>query len=123
MREAERMCLQYDKQEGAPRYADVIAVVSDRRLYSAQSTGVRLSTTNLLGIRPVRGIGWHVAVLRFAEKPGFGWTWSCPLKVDHALDLHWKGLVERDKWKRFMSRLNSVCTEASIFAHAFRHGA
>ena len=123
IREAEHLCLQMKNDGEQPRYADVCAVVSERRWYAAAFTGVRLSTTNLNGIRRAGARAYNVAILRFAEKPGFGWTWSCPLKVDHDLDLHWKGLIQRDRWKTFIKRLNSVCAEASIFAHAFRHGA
>lgn len=123
IREAEHLCLM-DKLDGEQaRYADVCAVISERRWYAASWRGVRLSTTNLHGIRRASSKAYFVSILRFAEKPGCGWVWSCPLKVDHDLDLHWKGLIERDKWQTFIRRLNSVCAEASIFAHAFRHGA
>jgi hypothetical protein len=122
IKEAEHLCLQVPEGGEKPRYADVVAVISERRIRAATHTGVRMSTTNLMGIR-LSGRDYNVAILRFAEKPGFGWAWFCPLKVDHDLDLHWKGLIQRDRWQTFIKRLNSVCAEASIFAHAFRHGA
>lgn len=122
IKEAEHLCLMEKIDGEKPRYADVVAVISERRIRAATWTGIRLSTTNLTGIRR-SGRDYNVSILRFAEKPGFGWAWFCPLKVDHDLDLHWKGLIQRDRWQTFIRRLNSVCAEASIFAHAFRHGA
>ena len=113
-----------DEQDGLPIYADIMAVVTHRRMDAASVRGVRVRSHNVSGVRYAGpGVGYHVALLRFSEKPGNGWSWSCPLSLYHDLDLHWKGLIERDKWQTFIRRLNSVCAEASIFAHAFRHGA
>ena len=122
IRDAEQLCLQVRDGAEPVLYADVCAVISERRMWAAQSTGVRLTTAGSNGIR-WSGSDSFVSILRFAEKPGFGWTWSCPLKLDLNHDLHWKGLIQRDRWQTYIKRLNSVCAEASIFAHAFRHGA
>jgi hypothetical protein len=125
IREAENMCLQwrsFNREGEPPQYADVVAIVTHRRVDEANFKGVRIRANNVSGVR-FTSSGYHMALLRFAEKPGYGWVWSCPLSIHCDLDLHWKGLIYRDRWQRFLDRLNSVCAEASIFAHAFRHGA
>jgi hypothetical protein len=127
MRQAEQWAIEDDKDKDlvASRhhcYFDVIALVRGKRIWDAAQHGVRIGTTNITGLRRSRD-NYLLSILRYKLDPSVGWRWVCPVKLHCDLDLHWKGLIERDKWNRFIKRLNSVCAEASIFAHAFRHGA
>ena len=102
----------------------VRAFVSERRIFAAARHGVlvRSDSPNADILRS--GAGYRIPIMMYTKwDDGINWRWHCPLFLKLSDDLHWKGLIERDKWQRFIKRLNSVCAEASIFAHAFRHGA
>jgi hypothetical protein len=99
----------------------VRATVSGTRMYAAARHDVLIRST---GSPVLRGNNaYRLPIMQYQRDADGNWVWTCPLRVECGLDLHWKGLIERDKWQRFIRRLNSVCAEASIFAHAFRHGA
>jgi hypothetical protein len=122
IRDAERYFFELKEDSDPMHYAEVQAVVSHSRYAAAYRSGVYILPSPIpCGAR--RRAAYRVPILRFLKDESLGWVWRCPLRLRHSEDLHWKGLIERDKWLRFIKRLNSVCAEASIFAHAFRHGA
>lgn len=108
------------------RFGVVRATVSDRRIYAAARHDVLIRSNGFryTGAAILAGAhSYRLPIMQYQRDDDGNWVWTCPLRVECGPDLHWKGLIERDKWLRFVKRLNSVCAEASIFAHAFRHGA
>ena len=101
---------------------EIAGIIRCERLFAASRVGVVVSTTTSLGLRR-SGSRYIVPIMRYAMTDA-GWAWSCPLvvKLDR-IDPHWKSVVQRDNWNRYVKRLTAVCAEASVFAHAFRHGA
>jgi hypothetical protein len=122
LRDAERSFFELKANSDPLNYAEVQAVISFSRYAAAYRTGVYIKPSPM-PCAARRRSAYRVPVLRFLKDEALGWVWRCPLRLSCNEDLHWKGLIERDKWLRFIKRLNSVCAEASIFAHAFRHGA
>jgi hypothetical protein len=122
IKDAERYFFELKANSDPMHYAEVQAVLSYGRYAAAYRGGVYIKPTPM-PCAARRRAAYRVPILRFLKDEALGWVWRCPLRLSCNEDLHWKGLIQRDRWLRFIKRLNSVCAEASIFAHAFRHGA
>jgi hypothetical protein len=122
IREAERLFFSLKGDSDPLHYAEVQAVISFSRYAAAYRTGVYIKPSPM-PCAARRRSAYRVPVLRLVKDEALGWVWRCPLRLSCNQDLHWKGLIERDKWLRFIKRLESVCADASLFAQAFRHGA
>jgi hypothetical protein len=112
------------RDAGDRRVGIVSASVSERRVYAAARHGVLVrSSAPAASVFKASGV-YRIPIMMYTQyEDGMNWRWHCPLILRMSDDLHWKGLIERDKWQTFIRRLNSVCAEISVFAHAFRHGA
>jgi hypothetical protein len=122
IKDAERSFFALKGDSDPLHYAEVQADIAFSRYAAAYRTGVYIKPAPVpRGLQ--RRAAYRIPVLRFVKDEALGWVWRCPLRLSCNEDLHWKGLIQRDRWQTFIKRLNSVCAEASIFAHAFRHGA